>query len=369
MNNKKKNIKQIPYILIAIFLIIQGCKSNNFLPLQPEPPKDPRTYTWTSDTLSYFGSAQTLMQSLWGSSPKDVYAVGHNDRGDGKMFHFDGVKWSSIDLSTNRGGLIPGAIDLRSIYGFSANNIYAVGQRIYSNHNPPPNFLDSSLILNYNGTAWTEVSLPSAGNFLTSVYGTGSNDVWAGGVNTLYHFDGAEWQRDTVLVSVPANSFFLFTSFAKYNENLYAVGYTNINNGLSENHYLFKEKDNNMSIIDSTINSFRSDWGITIWGSPEGNLYGGDHIITKYNGSSWTNISHSDKPIIAIYGTSDNNIFVSENKVVYHYNGTDWEDITGKLSDNRTSLYGGIWTDGTEVFIIEQPLTGGASKTVIWHGK
>ncbi len=67
---------QITYILLSISLIIQGCKDSG---VDVQPVKDPRTYTWTADTLEYPHSAQTLMYRIWGSSFKDVYVVGHND--------------------------------------------------------------------------------------------------------------------------------------------------------------------------------------------------------------------------------------------------------------------------------------------------
>ena len=113
-------IKQIPYILIAIFLIIQGCKDSG---VDVIPVKDPRTYTWTADTLAYPGSFQTLMSSIWGSSHNDVYAVGHNSRNFGHMWHYDGTAWTDVKLSTSQGGNIAGPISVSAIYGISANNI------------------------------------------------------------------------------------------------------------------------------------------------------------------------------------------------------------------------------------------------------
>ena len=82
-------------LIILLAIILSGCRKS---PVEPVIPKDPRTYTWTIDTLSYPGSAQTIMQSIWGSSPSDVYVVGHNDGGYGKMYHFDGKMWTPVVL-------------------------------------------------------------------------------------------------------------------------------------------------------------------------------------------------------------------------------------------------------------------------------
>ncbi len=77
-------------ILCCCLIVAFACKKDS--PEEPpkEIPKDPRTYTWTVDTIAYPGSFQTTMRAIWGSAPNDVYVVGHNERGGlGKMFHYD----------------------------------------------------------------------------------------------------------------------------------------------------------------------------------------------------------------------------------------------------------------------------------------
>ncbi len=87
--------RALPLLATAVLACLSSCKKN---PVGPIEPKDPRTYTWTIDTLAYPGSYQTIMQSIWGSSPSDVYVVGHNDGGYGKMYHFDGKMWTPVVL-------------------------------------------------------------------------------------------------------------------------------------------------------------------------------------------------------------------------------------------------------------------------------
>jgi len=363
--------KKISYIIISIFITIQGC-SNNSLPVEPEPPKDPRTYTWTADTLSMVGSAQVLMRSIWGSSKNDVYVVGHNDQGGGVMWHYDGNKWTDVKLnSTFQGGNIFGSITLSAVYGFSANNIYAVGNHNSSNPNPPPNFLFTSLIIHYDGSAWTEVSLPSLGDVLLSVYGTSSNNIWTGGTDALYHYDGVKWTRDSILFTVPSGSFFQFSSFASYNSNIYSIGIAyNMNTGeITE--YLFKENNSNLAVIDSFQRTQGWKFGAELWTSPNGTLYSNGPSLFKYNGTGWTNIFQGRGGVITdINGINDNNLFITGNNgLAYHFNGTDWKDISANLSKNTNTVYRAVWTDGTEAFIIEIPQTGFPQKTVIWHGK
>ncbi|MBI5217140.1 MAG: hypothetical protein HY960_15395, partial [Ignavibacteriae bacterium] len=143
-------------LLIILILVSFSCEEDETQPDEtPKPGK--RDYTWTVDTLAYPGSFQTLMQDIWASSPTDVYVVGHNDQNRGQMYHFNGVQWSPVKLLViEGGGVTTGPIDLGAIYGFAANDIYAVGERIYQNPSPPPNFLDSSLIIHFDGRQWKE---------------------------------------------------------------------------------------------------------------------------------------------------------------------------------------------------------------------
>lgn len=102
--------------------------------------KNPRAYQWTVDTLAYVGSFQTSMRDMWGSSSKDVYVVGHNDQAFGKVYHYDGKIWTSVRLHILEGGTIPNIGTLSAIYGFSANEVWVVGERTYYNPAPPQIF-------------------------------------------------------------------------------------------------------------------------------------------------------------------------------------------------------------------------------------
>ncbi|MFB0517202.1 MAG: hypothetical protein ACETWG_11450, partial [Candidatus Neomarinimicrobiota bacterium] len=155
--------------------------------------RDPREYTWTVDTLAF--GPQTAMTAIWGSSPTDVYAVGHNALYTGKMFHYNGEKWRNVDYTTFVGGV---ADDLRDVLGFAEDDVWAVGVHSYRNPDPPPNFIDSAMVLHYDGTGWREVKTPSVPG-LMAIGGSGPQDIWAGGLyGTLLHYDGNAWTPDSI---------------------------------------------------------------------------------------------------------------------------------------------------------------------------
>ena len=174
MRAKNHNMTLLFVFTIAV-LLHTGCKKN------PTPPdemsqRSPREYTWAIDTLSYPNSFQTLMYNIWANTTDNVYLVGHNDRGFGKMYHYDGQNWDDVKLATSQGGNISGPIDLSAIHGFAPNDIWAVGERLGINPNPPPNFLDSSLVIHFTGIDWFEVMEPifDSGRFLLTIWGPSS---------------------------------------------------------------------------------------------------------------------------------------------------------------------------------------------------
>ena len=113
-----------------------------------------------------------------------------------------------------------GAIDLTAIYGFNGTDLYAVGTRIFGyNPNPPPTFLDSSLIIHFDGTSWKEEKM-ARGQIMRDIQGNSSNNFWAcGRFNTLYHFNGTTWEKDSINIKVPQNQAFHNESVTCDNSN------------------------------------------------------------------------------------------------------------------------------------------------------
>jgi len=361
-----QNKKTYAGLIIILFIYLAGCKTSDN-GIEVKPAKDPRTYTWTADTLGYPGASQTLMDDIWGSSSNDVYVVGHNSTaGNGVMWHYDGNKWTNTHLLTSEGGQISGAIELASIYGFSGTDIYAVGKRIRPNPTPPPNFIDSSLIIHYDGSAWRQVNI-IAGSMLTYILGSSSNNIWAcGNFNTLYHYDGNKWTRDSVLIDVPQNQAFHILSVAAGNSGTYLTSYTSFIDLSDTKTYLLKRE--NTSWVKTDSSGF---YTYKLYRSSSGELYhAGYGGIYKNEGNQWVNIFSPNQYVAEMSASSDDNIFAvgqgGANKV-YHYNGTDWKEIEQLTLPGAD--YWAVWTDGTEAFVVGHIYDAPYQKTIIWHGK
>jgi len=358
----------ISLLLLVTISLSFGCEKST---TGPEPFKDPRTYTWTIDTLAYPGSFQTAMRDIWGSSATDVYVVGHNDQNRGLMWHFDGSRWTDVKLSTTQGGAILGPIDLSAIFGFGANDIWAVGERIYPNPTPPPNFLDSSLIIHFDGVQWKENKVVG-GRYLLSVWGSAPNDIWTCGWNgTVFHFDGLSWKRDSVPVIVPADGeFVLLGVVSRSSQQVFMSGYVHQNDIVRTTRYFLSRATGTWNVADSFIierGQVAVKFGQNgLWVSPSGTLYSFGPNIYRWNGSSWTIVYATFDALGRMAGTSDENMFaVGDFGNVFHYNGVDWHQYR-ELKDFGV-VYSGVWTDGKEVFVVGYTNDGG--KTIILHGK
>lgn len=352
--------KVIFLIISVLFPTIISCSDNT---IDIKPPKDPRTYSWSKDTIWYSGTSQTLIYDIWGNSSKDVYFVGHSSRFDGNMWHYDGNNYTPVMLYQ--------PYELRSVYGFSATDIYAVGSRIIGyNPNPPPTFESSQLIIHYDGSTWREVNLDD-GKSLINIYGNSSSDIWAGGQkNTLYHYDGSNWTKDSVNVSIPQGFEFQIGHISSHNSVTYLGANSDNNQGISI-YYLFKRINETWTAIDSFYaGSLIENFGPVLNQSKINSFYSsGNWGVYKFNGSRWVNVLRiSNSYISGMWGSNDDNIFaVGPFGTVYHYNGNNWQRIE-ELNDSQID-YWAVWTDGTEAFVAGSIFADGVQKTIVWHGK
>ncbi|MFO8174837.1 MAG: Ig-like domain-containing protein [Longimicrobiales bacterium] len=102
---------------------------------------------------------------VWGTSAQDVFAVG-----DGVILHFDGENWSGM-----QGG--PEA-RLNAVWGTASDNVYVVGS--------------GGTILRYDGVGWNAMNSGTEAE-LMGIWGTSSGDIYATGPGLLLHFDGSAW--------------------------------------------------------------------------------------------------------------------------------------------------------------------------------
>lgn len=133
-------------------------------------------------------------------SSSDAWAVGSG----GNTLHWDGTSWSPVSLpGKDRAGYRLSAVD-----ALSPSDIWAAGQRVAI-----PSQVTRTLIVHWDGTAWTRVPSPgpSNSNLIPSLYYLSmdsATDGWATGfvenrttgafTNLVLHWNGTSWQRVTI---------------------------------------------------------------------------------------------------------------------------------------------------------------------------
>ena len=158
---------------------------------------------WSKVSSPNPGTSGNYLYGVAAVSASDVWAVGYsNDFNNNNLVirtlveHWDGSTWSKVS-SPNPG--TPGNY-LKAVAAVSANDIWAVGN--YDDHN---NNLTRTLVVHWDGSAWSVVSSPNHGahdSYLSGVAAVSASNVWAVGayyetsslVQTLIeHWDGSLW--------------------------------------------------------------------------------------------------------------------------------------------------------------------------------
>jgi hypothetical protein len=285
------------------------------------------------------------------------------------MYHFDGIKWTDVKLSVTQGGNISGPIDLQTIHGFSTNDIWAVGERIYPNPNPPPNFLDSSLVIHFNGSQWREEKVGNDRIILT-IWGSSPSDIWASGSQrTLFHFNGSSWEKKRLPAAFPPHPPSSLNSISGFSsQEAYMLGFNDDQSIVQNTYYFFKLQSGEWTILDSAKvggGKLEVKWGYSqLWHSPWNVLYSVGAGCFKWNGSRWEQLLNTSTLMMDVYGSSESNLFmVGHFGQLWHYNGSDWLKLAN--IEFKDSIYRAVWTDGKEAFVIGS----NGRVTLVLHGK
>jgi hypothetical protein len=153
------------------------------------------------------GDFPLSLQSVWGTSPSDVYVSG----GTGTS-HFDGATWSPVP------GAIGNAI-ISSFWGISSSDVFAVGVVNMD-----------GVIVHYDGSSWSVVYDEPSAALASGVWGTSPDDVFAvgsyedrndAGYDQILHYDGSSWS----IMDNGTYPFALLGVWASGPSDVFTVGY------------------------------------------------------------------------------------------------------------------------------------------------
>jgi hypothetical protein len=359
-----KNIISLFGIAIII-LSIYSCKSS-----PTEPVLDFNNITWKADTLAYPGSYQTNMYSIWGTSSENLYVCGHNERGYGQVWHYNGSKWTDIDIAKdipNKSG------DYQKMFGFSADKIWLVGEHAFMGTEKPARSYGNPLIVRYNGTKWTVDHLGADTAMIVDIHGTSYDNLWACGSNgVLYKYSSGSWKTMQIFKDIKEQKKLNFASVKTNGTDVYLFANKQLNSFIDFYEYFIILNNDKISRIDSfriTSENQNYKWGFTGFLSSKNKLYSrGLGLLFEWDGNKWTRIYEGDNSCWGIKEINGSIIAVGSPSAITYNNSGNWEKITTPYYDVNT-LYTDAWSDGKKIFIVGIILNGYPQRTIILKGE
>ena len=346
----KKFIYLVPFIII---IFTYFCCNKVVEPSQNDVRYGSRNYDWHTDTINS-GSIQTFLTSIWGTSYHNIFICGYDANNSTNVYSFNGYNWVPVQIQPTS--------FLKSysvITGLDSNYFILSGTASFINNNPPPNFLDSGLVVEFENGNYTI-------NYLNNSYGVyclciiSRYDYWVGDKNgNLLHF------QDNKSNKYHFNKNIFFNGLVSLNgTDIYATAHYELITGSDYQiiDYLLYYQNNKWTFIDSNVvsNLYNRISFSPLIKNIDGQLYGsGDIGIVKRDGNSWKVIGEGLHG--QINGTDENNIFLgNQDYGVMHFNGKDWY----KFNDLPNLRYSGIEVFNNSVFL----LASDGSKTFVVRG-
>jgi len=247
------------------------------------------------------------LTSLWGLPSGDVWAVGFV----GTIIHFDGQEWHAQDSGTQQ--------YLFGVWASSPDTVLAVGS--------------DGIVLRYDGVSWSTMAPPTTEDLLC-IWGTSANNVYVGARDALLQFDGTDWTDVGIHVRVR-----VIGIGGSSSDNVWVTDGTNW-----PWHFDGKSWENVFTRVGYPFTNF--------WGFAQDNLFGcgTDGFVSRFDGTTWSEESLGDYWLSALWGASDEDVWVcgtvtawdGAGGILFHYDGSEW------TQKNHAAAVGGlrdIWSD------------------------
>lgn len=274
---------------------------------------------WCWDSPRPFGRR---LRAVFGTSARDVWAVG--DRGT--AVHFDGTTWSPVDTGTTA--------RLTDVWGAEENEYWAVG--------------DGGTMLRWTGAAWTSVPSGTTSD-IKAVWGSGANDVWAVADETAHHWDGSAWSTHDIgerFIDVwgsGANDVW-FLSMSRplrhwdgsaWSDAGWIGGYQRAIWGSSADDVWLVQRDGvhhrNGGVWSDADPTHREMFGggNNVWGSGPSDVWvvGFAGKTRHFDGMTWTERASTQSTLWGVWGSTSDDVWaVGDAGTIIHWNGTSWSD-------------------------------------------
>lgn len=138
--------------------------------------------TWTGQNIA-LGSTTPIYQNVHGDSINNIWAVGTGGGAatDARVRYWDGAQWNKITVVQTG--------DLSRVRVFGEDSVVITG-------------VSNGYVARYDGTTWTDISVPGETLGITGIWGQSVNDFWVAATNEgFYHYQNGEWSNQYLLTT------------------------------------------------------------------------------------------------------------------------------------------------------------------------
>lgn len=253
---------------------------------------------------------QVSLLGAWMADDGNGWMVGQ----DGTVLrtHDGGAHWEQEAIDTDE--------SLVSVWGSGSNDVYAVGT--------------GGAVWRYDGTEWVSQETPTSETLLT-VWGLGPGQVFAAGVNVILSLGSDGWE----IMPAPA-PFELWGIWGTSVTNLHAVG---------QNGVILRWDGVSWRKVPSPFPELL----LGIWGTSESNIWavGIQGALLRWNGNSWTKeTSPTTGSLFAIWGRSATEIWAAGNNgLLLRWNGSAWTLVPQRATGQNLRAIAGTSSPGGPV--------------------
>jgi hypothetical protein len=221
---------------------------------------------------SVWPAAVGPLNAVWGSSSRDVWAVGQA----GSIVRFDGTAWLPSDAGASA--------TLNGVWGTAADDVWTVGEELDG----------GGTVLHWDGTQWSRSATLAHG--LQGVWGS-ANLVWAvGNRNLISEYAGGSWSTQVNQATVPDD---LASLWGSSQTSIWAVS----PNGPT----VYYGGDQNVWTVAP------SGFGLNcVWGSGESDVWGVGFggSIAHYDGTAWSLVpSGTTAQLNGVWGSGPDDVW------------------------------------------------------------
>jgi hypothetical protein len=302
---KPRGVGSLSVAFVLAIVAFSSCSDD------PSAPSGDTGLSWVAWQDPHIFSYSYALNALWGTSSRDVYAVGDQ----GVVIRYDGSKWTVLNC---------GGEKLNAVWSSSPQNVLAVGS--------------AGTVMRYDGRRWATMPTGTAAELL-GIWGRAPYDVYVVGEGGMVlHFNGTRWSAVESGVS------------------------TVIRDVWGDKSHCFAVGDGGTLLELSPASCRRIDEGTTgnlfaIGGSSATGIHavGEGGAFLRYDGSSWERVrSGTLRSMTSVCGTQDGHLITVCGSRIGEFDGEEWKFMDVTPTGHNYYSFEDVWGYSMrDLFVLE----------------